>query len=184
MNQSQFLAITCNSPEAREKSRVHVAICFGFASHWLKNWRDSFKPITKRSNRNHVITFDSHLKTALKKTDQTQFNKFNPTRSTITYLQNLHFWQSNWMDHIPQATGNQLLLPCQNSSQVWKKKRQQKSFHNFNHYTWGEIGGNRLFYSSQLRYELDNHSSLRKLLFCSDVFTRPRPTQTSLGTRI
>ena len=65
MNQSQFLAITCNSLEAREKSRVHVAIGFGFASHWLKNWRDSFKPITKRSNRNHVITFDGHLKTAL-----------------------------------------------------------------------------------------------------------------------
>ena len=61
MNQSQFLAITCNSLEAREKSRVHGAIGFGFASHWLKNWRDSFKPITKRSNRNHVITFDSHL---------------------------------------------------------------------------------------------------------------------------
>ena len=65
MNQSQFLAITCNSPEAREKSRVHGAIVFGFASHWLKNWRDSFKPITKRSNRNHVISFDIHLKTAL-----------------------------------------------------------------------------------------------------------------------
>ena len=65
MNQSQFLAITCNSLEAREKSRVHSAIGFGFASHWLKNWRDSFKPITKRSNRIHVITFDSHLKTAL-----------------------------------------------------------------------------------------------------------------------
>ena len=67
MNQSQFefLAITCNSPEAREILRVHGAIGFGFASHWLKNWRESFKPITKRSNRNHVITFDSHLKTAL-----------------------------------------------------------------------------------------------------------------------
>ena len=65
MNQSQFVAITCNSPEAREKSRVHGAIGFGFASHWLKNWRESFKPITKRSNGNHVITFDSHLKTAL-----------------------------------------------------------------------------------------------------------------------
>jgi len=65
MNQSQFLAITCNSLEAREKSRVHGAIGFGFAFHWLKNWRESFKPITKRSNRNHVITFDSHLKTAL-----------------------------------------------------------------------------------------------------------------------
>ena len=65
MNQSQFLAINCNSLEAREKSRVHGAIGFAFASHWLKNWRDSFKPITKGSNRNHVITFDSHLKTAL-----------------------------------------------------------------------------------------------------------------------
>ena len=56
---------TCNSLEAREKSRVHGVIGFGFASHWLKNWRESFKPITKRSYRNHVITFDSHLKTAL-----------------------------------------------------------------------------------------------------------------------
>ena len=65
MNQSQFLAITCNSLEAREKSRVRGAIDFGLASHWLKNWREFFKPITKRSNRNHVITFDSHLKTAL-----------------------------------------------------------------------------------------------------------------------
>ena len=29
MNQSQFLAITCNSLEAREKLRVHGAIGFG-----------------------------------------------------------------------------------------------------------------------------------------------------------
>ena len=65
MNQSQFQTITCNSLKAREKSRVHGAIGFGFDSHWLKNWRESFKPITKRSNRNHVITFDSHLKTTL-----------------------------------------------------------------------------------------------------------------------
>ena len=65
MNQSQFLAITCNSREARERSRVHDAIGFGFDSHWLKNWRESFKPITKRSNRSQVFTFDSHLKTAL-----------------------------------------------------------------------------------------------------------------------
>ena len=65
MNQPQSLAITCNSLEAREKSRVGGANGFGFDSHWLKNWRESFKPITKRSNRNHAITFDSHLKTAL-----------------------------------------------------------------------------------------------------------------------
>ena len=65
MNQSQFLAISCKSLEAREKSRVHGAI--GFDSHWLKNWRESFKPITKRNNRNRVIIFDSHLKTALRR---------------------------------------------------------------------------------------------------------------------
>ena len=46
MNQSQFLTMG-----------------FDFASHWLKNWREIFKPITKRSNR--VITFHSHLKTDL-----------------------------------------------------------------------------------------------------------------------
>ena len=68
INQSQFLAILCNSLQAWEKSRVHGAIGFGLASHWLKNWRMSFKPITKCSNRDHVITFDSHLKTALNTT--------------------------------------------------------------------------------------------------------------------
>ena len=55
MNQSQFLDITCNSLKGWEKSRVHGAIGFGFASNWLKNWRKSFKPITKRSNCNHII---------------------------------------------------------------------------------------------------------------------------------
>ena len=64
MSQSQFLAITCNSLVAREKSRLHGAACFGFDFHWLKNWHESLKPITKRSNRNHEITFDSQLKTA------------------------------------------------------------------------------------------------------------------------
>ena len=44
---------------------MQLAIEFGFPSHWLINWREIFQPITKRSNRNHVITFDSHLKTAL-----------------------------------------------------------------------------------------------------------------------
>ena len=65
MNQPESLAVTCTSLEAREKSRGHGVTGFGFDSHWLKNWRESLKPITKPSNRNHVITFDSHLKTAL-----------------------------------------------------------------------------------------------------------------------
>ena len=65
-SQSQFLAITCNLLKARGKSRVHGTIGSGFGSHWLKNWRESFKPIIKRSNRNHVINFNSHLKIALR----------------------------------------------------------------------------------------------------------------------
>ena len=42
MNQSQFLAIICNSLKAREKSRVRGAIGFGFTSHWFKNGREYF----------------------------------------------------------------------------------------------------------------------------------------------
>ena len=41
---SEVLAITCNLLEALEKSSVHAATAFG--SHWLKNWLDTFKPIT------------------------------------------------------------------------------------------------------------------------------------------
>ena len=65
MNQSEFLAIRCNLLKARKKWREQGAIGFGFAPHWLKYWREIFKPIAKCSNRNRVLTFDSHLKTAL-----------------------------------------------------------------------------------------------------------------------
>ena len=56
MNQSQYLAATCNSLKAREESRVRGAIGFGLASHWLKRLASVFQPITKHSNRNRVFT--------------------------------------------------------------------------------------------------------------------------------
>lgn len=67
MNQSQFLAITCNLPKAREKLRVLAAIGFDFSSRSLKIWRQIFEPITKRSNRmqSPYHTFERHLKTTL-----------------------------------------------------------------------------------------------------------------------
>ena len=66
MHQSEFLEITGNCPsKGGKKSREHADIGFGVASHWLKNWRESFKPITKGSNSNRVITVDGNLKTAL-----------------------------------------------------------------------------------------------------------------------
>ena len=48
MNQSELIAITLNLLREREKSCVQGEIGFGFASHWLKNWREILKPITKR----------------------------------------------------------------------------------------------------------------------------------------
>ena len=42
MNQSEFLAVTCNLLKAREKSRLQGAIGFDFASNWLKKWCDIF----------------------------------------------------------------------------------------------------------------------------------------------
>ena len=36
MDQSQFLAITCNSLVARETSHVQGAVSFAFDSHWLE----------------------------------------------------------------------------------------------------------------------------------------------------
>ena len=86
MNQSQFLAILCNLLQARKKSRVHGAIGFDFASHWLKNWRESFKPISKRSNRDHVITFDSHLKTALLEGFSIAFRTNGKRQAEISHL--------------------------------------------------------------------------------------------------
>ena len=102
MNQSQFLAITRNQLQAREKSCAHRVIGFGFASHWLKNWRKSYKPITEGSNHNHVITFDSHLKTAVIKMYYIHYchisfipcrineNKSFPSCSELVYSKVMH----------------------------------------------------------------------------------------------
>ena len=46
----------------------HGVIGFDFACYWLKNWREILKPVTKRNNRNRVIIFSIHLKTALSAT--------------------------------------------------------------------------------------------------------------------
>ena len=62
MNESEFSALTRSLLKAREGSRIWVRTGFGFASHWLRNLLDILKPITTCSNRNSVITLESHLK--------------------------------------------------------------------------------------------------------------------------
>ena len=64
MNQTEFLASTCDLLISLEKSRAQGAIWFGFCFLFAeKLFVFFFKPITKGSNCNCVITFDSHLKT-------------------------------------------------------------------------------------------------------------------------
>ena len=67
INQLRFLEFTRNLLKARGKSHLQSVIDFGFASRWLKikNWRENFSSIIKRSNCNHIITVDSHLKIAV-----------------------------------------------------------------------------------------------------------------------
>ena len=48
--QSEFLAIKGKLLKVQKKFHVQGAIGFGFASHWLKNWHEIFKPITKCGN--------------------------------------------------------------------------------------------------------------------------------------
>lgn len=56
-----FLVISCNLLKAREKWREQGVIGFDFACHWLKNWREILKPVTKRSNLNRAIVLNIHL---------------------------------------------------------------------------------------------------------------------------
>ena len=88
-NQSQFLAIIWNLLKAREKSRVHGAIGFGFASHWLKNWRESFKPIIKCGNHNHVIIFES-FENCSNDTDSVSPNDFDGVILQRLYMRTAH----------------------------------------------------------------------------------------------
>ena len=60
----------------------HSAIGFTFASDWLKNCREIFNQITDRSNRNRVITFDSHLETSLRSQIAVPIETVAPSRFT------------------------------------------------------------------------------------------------------
>ena len=57
-------AITYNLLNSREKLHVQVASGSGFASHWWRKMARDFEPSPRRSNRNSIIPYDSHLKTA------------------------------------------------------------------------------------------------------------------------
>ena len=75
------------------------AIGFDFASHWLKNWREIFKSITKRSNRNRII--NSYLKTVLWKQYCIEVYLYIYTNEQILTPMNLTplHHQKKYLDH-------------------------------------------------------------------------------------
>ena len=61
----EFLTIICNKLKVWENLSLKGGIGFAFVSHWLKNWHNVPKSITKHSNCTQVITSNRSLKTAL-----------------------------------------------------------------------------------------------------------------------
>ena len=57
VNQSKLEANTCSRREARENVCERVMIGFGFASDWVKKWRDLFKPINTEQNKSNSLFF-------------------------------------------------------------------------------------------------------------------------------
>ena len=49
MSQSEYEAITLDRCKARENAHVKVTIGIGFASHWLKKWREFAGLLQSRS---------------------------------------------------------------------------------------------------------------------------------------
>ena len=49
MDQSELEANTGNRCQARENACERDTIGFSFVSHWSRNWREFFWPITERS---------------------------------------------------------------------------------------------------------------------------------------
>ena len=47
MGQSEHEANACNRRQAREKACERGTVGFSFACHWLRNWREFYKPITE-----------------------------------------------------------------------------------------------------------------------------------------
>ena len=68
MNQSEFEASTCDRRQARENTCEQGAIGFGFASHWLRKWREfsnQSQSAMKQNQSEREITFNIQLKTIL-----------------------------------------------------------------------------------------------------------------------
>ena len=51
MDQSKLEAHSCNGRQARENASERGTIDFGFASHWLRKWREFYQPITEQNQR-------------------------------------------------------------------------------------------------------------------------------------
>ena len=67
---------------------------FDFVSHWLKNWHEIFKPVTKRRNGSRGMTFESHVKSA-PLCYSSKIQKWNTVFSVFTRRHGGHFGVPN-----------------------------------------------------------------------------------------
>ena len=51
MNQSELVANACNRRQTRENVCEQVTIDFGFASDWLRKWRENFNRSNVKPNQ-------------------------------------------------------------------------------------------------------------------------------------
>ena len=120
INQSEFLAITRNLPKAREKLRVQGAIGFGFgfASQWLKNWRE---PITKCIHRNRVIYFRWWFQNCSIVTESS-------THEGVLYLSSKQFHAKNW----PFNASRKIRKTCSRSQRKLRTREECQFIHKVN----------------------------------------------------
>ena len=69
VNQSKLETNTCSWRDAREKESKEVAIGFGLTSHWLRKWREVFKPVIGLEMQNE------HKRIALNETRSKRFRQ-------------------------------------------------------------------------------------------------------------
>ena len=102
MNQSEFEANSWNRRQARENAYERVTIGFGFASHWLRNWREFCQPIIegsiKKKQKSTRISFDTQLKTS--------YLPYERSDKPDVFPLFIFLIKADFTDYLPKGEGN------------------------------------------------------------------------------
>jgi len=107
MNKLEFQAITWSFLKTRKESRLQGLIGFGFASHWLRNWRAIFEPTSyfRKSFENCSVVkkkVETAIKFVLNNVKHCNLETCANSRLILCgkcYQNNLFFYLSRFMSH-------------------------------------------------------------------------------------